>query len=293
MGVKIRVRQVPFNLSDETPSTEGIAHTQAKPSEARTPLLPSCDLHTHTVHCGHADPEATVLNILARASERQLRHFGISEHVMRAADVSCIEVIREEMRSAPATEVQHLLGVEMDIDPTDRDGHWVVPDIQCDYVILSAHALPQFDWDNDLAPKLQRNRLSRRWLGWFGNAVRRGGFTIIGHPLREPIAMNLIDLSDPETMELAFETFLPAIDQQIAFELNDAFMTALRPSIHFSGYLELLERLRDKGMKFSRGADSHSVLRVGACNGIAHVAREIGLEPSDWFDASSITPRSL
>ena len=289
------MRQVPFNLSDEMPSTEGIAHTQAKLSEAEAglPLLPLCDLHNHTVHCGHADPESTVLNLLARASERKLLHFGISEHVMRAADVSCIDAIKDEMRSAPATDVQHLLGVEMDIDPTERDGRWVVPDIQCDYVILSAHALPQFDWDNGLAPQQQRHRLGRRWLGWFGNAVRRGGFTIIGHPLREPIAMNLIDLSDPDTMELAVETLLPAIDQQIAFEINDAFMNALRPSIHFSGYLVLLQRLRDEGMKFSRGADSHSVLRVGACGGIAHVAREISLAASDWFDASSITPRSL
>ena len=285
------MRQIPFNFKDATPSTEGIAHAQA--NAAVLPLLPSYDLHNHTVHCGHADTESTPLNLLIRASALQLSHFGISEHVMIPADVFYIDAIKDEMRSAPLSSVQPLLGVEMDIDATEPDGRWIVPDIECDYVILSAHAMPKFDWDNGLSPELQRRRMAARWLQWFGNAVRRGGCAILGHPLREPIAMNLIDLSDPETMELAVEMFLPAIDQEIAFEINDAFMSALRPSVHFQGYLELLTRLHAQGMKFSRGSDSHTVLRVGACEGIAHVAQTIGLTPGDWLDASAIPSRSL
>lgn len=285
------MRQIPFNLDDQTPSTEAVP--QVLPAPRAAAVLPTYDLHTHTVYSGHAGAEATVLNIIKRASELQLSHFGISEHVIRPSDMVSANAIKTEMRSAPASGMQLLFGVEMDINSADRDAGWVVPDVSCDYVILSAHAMPNFDWENDLSPELQRERLATRWLEWFGKAVRRGGFAILGHPLREPIAMNLIDLSDRETLERAVDMLVPAIDHGIAFELNDAFIMALRPSIHYSGYLELLTRLWEKGMKFSRGSDAHAISRVGACGGITHVARELGLAPGDWLDPSAITPRSL
>ena len=35
-------------------------------------LLPNYDLHNHTIFCGHADDNATIENLIARANELRL-----------------------------------------------------------------------------------------------------------------------------------------------------------------------------------------------------------------------------
>ncbi len=257
--------------------------------------IPNYDLHNHTVYSGHADEDATVLNVIARASELRLDHIGISEHVMQAHDVGRIETIRSEIDSLFSMGAQPLLGVEMDIDPACPDGRWVCPGISCDYVIISPHAFPQFDLDIPSSELLevQRKVLIRRWMQWYRNAIERGGCAILGHPLREPLAMNLLDLSDPEMIELAIDTFRPAINQGIAFELNNAFLTALSSSSHYPAYLNIVSQLRAMGMRFSRGSDSHGTLRVGACEAIEEVANFLGFTSDDWIDIASLITRRV
>lgn len=272
------------------------AHIDSSTTPASDPsdiYLPPADLHNHTIYCGHAEPDATVSNLLARARETGLELIGISEHVMQLSDAHCIESICTELRQLRPTNA--LFAVEMDIDPADPNGGWVTQSITCDYVILSAHGFPQFDLeipasDRNLEPYLQRRNLAIKWLAWYSKAICRGGFQILGHPLREPLVMNIIDLTDDQLMEAIVRSFAPAIDQGIAFELNNAFLAALSISTQYDPYLAMAIRLRRMGMKFSRGSDSHGALKVGACEAIAGFAHDAGLTRDDWFDASQIQP---
>ena len=100
--------------------------------------------------------------------------------------------------------------------------------------------------------------------------------------------MNLMDLNDPEILEMSIEALTPAIDAGIAFELNNSFLGALSTSVHRAGYYQLLTRLHMLGMTFSRGSDSHEPSRVGGCEAIEQVARDLGLTPADWLDPANI-----
>ncbi len=263
-----------------------------EPREAEF-LLPGHDLHNHTVYCGHADANATVLNLLSRASSLHLQYLGISEHIGGEEDLAAYRRLTEEVRTFDSMGARVLVGVEMDVDPEDAEGRWAVPDIECDYVILSAHGFPQFDLeipesDKLLAPHLQRQHLAAKWLTWYGKAIERGGCHILGHPLREPLAMNLIDLMDMQTMDQCVALFRPAIDHGIAFELNDSFLTALVASSQIDPYLELIWRLKRLGMRFSRGSDSHGLLKVGAADAIAMAAQSADVKQGDWIDAGAL-----
>lgn len=283
------------NLPYETPLPQpGLLDASATdPAAAEQPYIPNCDLHNHTVFSGHSDDDATLLNLISRASSLNLDFLGISEHVMQLSDVSRLQAIHAELQTLTSMGCQPLFGVEMDVDPTDPDGRWVVPDVQCDYVILSAHGFPQFDLDIPESDKYlpaedQRKHLAARWLNWYGNAVRRGGFHIMGHPLREALIMNLVDLNDPELMEMSLAALRPAIHHNIAFELNNAFLAALEMSVQYDPYVVLVRRLRDAGMKFARGSDSHGVIRVGAHESVSNMAEDAQLRPEDWYNVFSI-----
>lgn len=295
------MRFLPFNFTaacaQDAPGVADVLLPTPTPAAAR-PFIPDYDLHNHTIYCGHADDDATVLNLLSRASSLELSAIGISEHIMQPSDLAGFRCIENELHSLVTMGAQPLLGVEMDVDPTDPEGRWVVPDIQCDYVILSAHGFPQFDMgipesDRLLPPEQQRKHLATCWLTWYGNAVRRGGFHVMGHPLREPIIMNLVNLNDPEVMDLAYEALRPAIEQAIAFELNNAFLGALELTTQYDAYVVLVRRLRDAGMKFSRGSDSHGLIRVGAADNVSAMADDAQLLPQNWLDVRSLPRRAI
>lgn len=268
------MRPDPDNSSDSADDTQVTGEV----------YLPAADLHNHTIYCGHTEADATVANILDRSSSLGLDVIGFSEHVMNASDVRAIERIRADLRALP--DQGALLAAEIDIDTADPSGKWVAHGVSCDYVILSAHGVPQFDvevppWDRDVGHR--RNR-ALQWLQWYGNAISNGGFQILGHPLREPMVMNIVDLEDQVVMEAAIAAFGPAIDQGIAFELNNAYLAALSMSTQYDAYLAMALRLRKLGMKFSRGSDSHSATKVGAAEAIASFAHDVALTRDDWFD---------
>ena len=169
----------------------------------------------------------------------------------------------------------------------------MAPEIHGDYVILSAHGFPQFDLQlpkSDLrlpAPVAQR-RLAMRYLQWYGCAVASGGMQILGHPLREPIKMGLIDLADNEMMDAAVAVFRPAAEMGIAFELNNPFLEYLDAIGQLKDYVDLVRRLHRMGMRFARGSDSHSKATLGACNFISLAAAAAGLSAADWFDPQTL-----
>jgi histidinol phosphatase-like PHP family hydrolase len=255
--------------------------------------LPNYDLHTHTVYCGHAEDDATVPNLIARAHDVGLAYLGISEHVMNIMDVDCLKAVRDDLDSITSTGVRVLFGAEMDADTTDPAGIRVAPEVACDYIILSAHGFPRFDLeipesDRQLPVDLQRRNLARKWLAWYKNAASQPGIHILGHPLREPVHMGLIPLQDVELFEEVVDAFLPAIDRGVAFELNNSFLDFLYGTHQYEPYTRLICELRKRGMRFSRGSDAHSAASLGASDAIARVAAHASLTPADWLDPAGL-----
>lgn len=258
--------------------------------------LPNHDLHNHTIYCGHAEDDATVANLVARARELQIGCLGISEHLMFPDDAGFVSAVRDDLQAVSRHGIDVLWGVEMDVDTTDPNGGLVAPDFRCDYIILSAHGFPRFDLDipdseKRLPVDLQRRNLARKWLGWYRNAIANPAVHILGHPLREPINMGLITLQDVEIFEDVVQAFIPAIENGTAFELNNAFLNFLSDTPHFAGYVKLIKTLKARGMRFSRGSDSHGVAKVGLCDGIGRFADETGIANSDWFDPTPLLRR--
>lgn len=255
-------------------------------------FLPEHDLHNHTVYCGHTDDDATVANLVHRANELNLTFLGISEHVMEADDAPMLMPLVEDIRECISPHTRILLGVEMDADPADPLGRWVAPEFESDYVILSAHGFPRFDLgippeEKFLPVEKQRRNLARKWLDWYASAIHNGGMDILGHPLREPISNGLISLADDALFTAALDAFTPGIQQHVAFELNNAFLAFLSGTPQFRFYVALLVELKKKGMKFSRGSDSHGVCNLGGCEGICLTAEQAGLTRDDWLDPQS------
>lgn len=256
-------------------------------------MLPNHDLHNHTIFSGHADDDATIENLVARANELHLDVLGLSEHLMCREDLVMYLAFQHDAHQHSSGRTQVLVGVEMDIDPADPSGRWVVPEVACDYVILSAHGFPQFDLglpksDLQLPRHIAQRRLAQRYLEWYGHAVAGGGMQILGHPLREPIKMGLIDLADKEMLEASLAAFRPAAEEGVAFELNNAFLEYLDTIGQIKEYVDLIRRLRAMGMRFARGSDSHSKGTLGACEFIAQTAAAAGLSAADWLDPQSL-----
>lgn len=266
---------------------------KSSPIETSHVVLPNYDLHNHTIFSGHANDDATIENLVARANDLHLDVLGLSEHLMNAEDEDVYLAFQEAARRHPPSATRVLIGVEMDIDPIDPSGRWVAPEVTGDYVILSAHGFPEFDLglpeaDLQLPPHVAQRRLAMRYLEWYGLAVANGRMHILGHPLREPLKMGLMDLADQEMMETSAAVFRPAAEMGIAFELNNPFLEYLDTVGMLKDYVNLIRRLRAMGMRFVRGSDSHSRATLGACDFIALAAAAAGLSATDWFD-----PRSL
>lgn len=259
--------------------------------------IPSHDLHTHTIHCGHAADNATVANIIQRANEIGLAVLGISEHVSHAEEAGRLHLIDQEIRHTPSPTTQVLLGVEVDPDPIRADGSWPTHDLHVDYVILSPHMLPKSglgagEFDRLRLTDAQRHMMGLEWLDWYERCIDRGGMDILGHPLREPIAMGMFSLLDERIAMRVIEVLTLAARRHIAFELNDAWLGNLALTPQFRVYVEILQELKRQGMRFSRGSDAHSVKNIGNCSEVTSTARQLGLTLNDWITPADF-PRPL
>jgi histidinol phosphatase-like PHP family hydrolase len=259
--------------------------------------IPSHDLHTHTIHCGHAAENATVPNIIRRANEIGLAILGISEHVFRAEEAGCLHQIDQEIRRTPSPTTHVLLGVEVDPDPIRADGSWPTHDLHVDYVILSPHMMPRSglgagEFDRLRLTDAERQTLAMHWLDWYERCIDRGGMDILGHPLREPIATGLFSLLDERIATRAIEVLSLAARRNIAFELNDAWLGNLSATPQFRVYLEIMQELKRLGIRFSRGSDAHNINNVGNCSEVTSTARQLGLTANDWITPADF-PRPL
>jgi histidinol phosphatase-like PHP family hydrolase len=188
-----------------------------------------------------------------------------------------------------------LVGVEIDADPVKADGSWVAYPDQIDYAILTLHRIPvlnvghwQFREMN--VSEQERRYLGGVWLDWFEACVERGGMQILAHPLREPINLGMLSLTDDRTMARALEVLHKAANRSVAFEINNGWCGAVRNLGEFDEYVTLMRELKARGMKFSCGSDAHGVEHVGAREGIRQLTQAAGLEAGDWFDADTLGP---
>lgn len=250
--------------------------------------LPAYDLHLHSVYCGHAAEDATIENIVARAQQLRLEYVGISEHVCFPEEAASLFQIDRDIRQHPSPTTRVLLGVEVDPNPLKADGTWVTHDLHVDYIILSPHRLPHLgigavELEQLRLSELERDTLGAGWLEWYGRCIEHGGMDILGHPLREPMALGLLSLLNKTTLRQATDVLALAARGHIAFELNDAWLGALALTPQFEPYMEMLQELHRQGMRFSRGSDAHSPGNVGNCRQIAYVAKQLELQEQDWL----------
>jgi HisJ family histidinol phosphate phosphatase len=256
-------------------------------------LLPSYDLHAHTVYCGHAADDATVRNMIARAVELGLDYFGISEHVFFADEAGAIFSIEHDIHQCEHGRTRVLLGVEVDPNPLKADGSWATHDLHVDYVILSPHMLPHSglgagECNAQRLSEQQKRRAGEQWLDWYARCIDHGGMDILGHPLREPITLGLIALREPAVLQRAIDVLAMAAARGVAFELNEAWLCNLLLTSQYEPYMDLMRELKRRGMKFSRGSDAHSPQSIGRCREIEHTARELGLTQNDWLDPAAL-----
>lgn len=235
--------------------------------------------------------------MIQRANEIGLAVLGISEHVFHADEAGCLHLIDQEIRSTPSPTTQILLGVEVDPDPIRADGSWPTHDLHVDYVILSPHMLPRSglgagEFDRLKVTEAQRTIMGMNWLDWYERCIDRGGMDILGHPLREPIAMGLFSLLDDRVAARAIEVLSLAARRNIAFELNDPWLGSLSQTSQFRVYVEIMQELKRQGMRFSRGSDAHNVNTIGNCREVVSVARQLGLGVNDWITPGDF-PRPL
>jgi histidinol phosphatase-like PHP family hydrolase len=253
--------------------------------------IPNYDIHTHTVHCGHAAEDATVANMAAQAVTAGLATYGFSEHCLRSEHEQWINLIRDEMRELPPGPTRFLLGVELDADPIAADGSFVAwPEV--DYVIMALHFLPgglgHWEFDRDAHSPDERAEIGRRWLDWYAATVDRGGFEILAHPLREPISLGLLDLRERPTFDRAVAILEAAAAKHMAFELNNGWCQGVADLGQRDAFMALAREARAVGMRFSRGSDAHAIEHVGGCGAIGGLAADLALTAADWVSVDDV-----
>lgn len=256
-------------------------------------FIPKQNLHSHTIHCGHAQDCATTENYLRFAGEENLDYFAITEHVIFPEDGERVDIIRQEAieHQDLAGDCRILIGAEMDPDPNAADGSFVC-EVDCDIIVLSPHRMPDCGlghWEYKEAFPNNRDGDRERWLDWYEACVERGGFHILGHPLREPMMLGIIDLSQEQDYQRVKEIFIKALRKNIVFELNQGWCHGLISNGFYDDYLRLMKELKSLGMQFSLGPDAHALAHAATAPVTHQAVTDLGLTKNDWFDPSVLS----
>jgi histidinol phosphatase-like PHP family hydrolase len=252
-------------------------------------FIPNYDVHNHTIHCLHAHESATVAACVEQAKDVGLQVFGFSEHVIFAQDIGRIDVIRDELRMVGDVEgLRVLVGAEMDADPTACDGSMVASAEGLDYVILSPHRMPgsgmgHWEYMGLDVTEDEKRVAGHEWLDWYSLCIETGGFDILGHPLREPMNLGLFHLDEDSTFERVLEIMQEAAKKGIAFELNNGWSHGLKARNDFQRYVELVCRVKEMGMRFSRGSDSHDIDHIGHTDQLSIFVELADIREDDWW----------
>jgi len=103
------------------------------------------------------------------------------------------------------------------------------------------------------------------------NAIKKYDITILNHPL---------DHVNPDIIEVG----KAAIERNTAFEINRT---------HKNMDVEIIKKLRNLGVKFSLGSDSHKSKDVGCFGNAINIAALAGLTDDDIINAYGIAHKSM
>ena len=230
------------------------------------------DFHTHTTYC---DGKNTAEEMLQRAVDMGLSHYGFSGHAMTSYDFSCCMNLEEtaaycrevnRLKEAYADKITVLRGIEQDF-------YADFPAVGYDYVIGSVHCLKQ--GENFLVVDESKEKLvsivNEVYGGdWYAMAeeyfalvarVPELGADIVGH-IDLITKFNdgnvLFDETHPRYLEAAYKAVDTLIPYRIPFEINTGaiyrgYQTRPYPSV------PILEYIGKKGGKVILSGDAHHV----------------------------------
>lgn len=238
---------------------------------------PRTDIHTHTIHCGHAKPEQTVAGLLAAADARGLEVLAITEHLHEPAHLERIQKIRDEVAA-----VEHActvyIGAEIDADPVAADGSLMASTDGLAYVIASTHHYPDSrDWWYS-KPELDdagRARVVDRWFEWVAAIAANPQVDTLAHP-GVLFSQNGLTASYDEVLPRFAELFRVAAAYGKRIELNELAQKKMTAA-HRASYPQVIRAAADAGCGLVMVSDAHNPDDVGRFEWVLEIADAAGL----------------
>lgn len=253
------------------------------------------DFHTHTTFC---DGKNTAEEMLLRAIDTGLTHYGFSGHATTSYDMSCCmtEEGTEEYRRVTAELKEKYKDKITVLRGIEQDFYADVPAEGFDYVIGSVHCLKHGDRYDvvDDQPHLLKKAVDEVYGGdWYAMAeeyfalvasVPALGADIVGHfdlITKFNDGNALFDEGHPRYLEAAYGAIDTLIPYEIPFEINTGaiyrgYQTRPYPSV------PILRHIKEKGGRVILSGDAHHVdgicYKFDLCR---RLAEEIGLEIMD------------
>lgn len=230
------------------------------------------DFHTHTSFC---DGKNTAEEMLQRAIDMGLTHYGFSGHALTSYDLSCCMTLEgmsqynatvRELQEKYADKITVFRGIEQDF-------YADIPAVGYDYVIGSVHCLKHGDRFNVVDESKEKiiSIVNDVYDGdWYAMAesyfamvarVPELGADIVGH-IDLITKFNdgnvLFDETHPRYLEAAYKAVDALIPYRIPFEINTGaiyrgYQTRPYPSV------PILEYIKQKGGKVILSGDAHHV----------------------------------
>ena len=249
------------------------------------------DFHTHTTFC---DGKNTAEEMLARAMEMGLTHYGFSGHAFTSYDLSCcmsLEGMADYCRTVNRLKEQYADKITV-LRGIEQDFYSDVPAVGYDYVIGSVHALKRSDRCYELDGSREdmistvRDVFDGDWYAmaeeYFATVARvpELGADVVGHLdliSKFNVGFTLFDENHPRYLEAAYKAVEALIPYGIPFEINTGaifrgYQTKPYPSV------PILKYIQEKGGKVILSGDAHHV--DGICykfDECREMAEEIGL----------------
>jgi len=232
--------------------------------------MPLADLHTHTTLCKHAEGKPE--EYFAKACERGLKYFGISDHIPWPAGYNTRSRMSPEQypeyRSlvhriqsiAEGSGVKVLYGIELDWVPGRMDEvAQAIQDEPYDYRIGSIHFVGDFGFDNVNDMYMWKTLGPDYVWGNYPNLmcdfVQNFDFDIMAHP-DLPKKFGFMPPDPAAFMKKMHEALTFAGERGIAIELNTAGWR--KPVKEQYPSLEILKAAREAKMPLTFGSDSHA-----------------------------------
>lgn len=230
------------------------------------------DFHTHTTYC---DGKNTAEEMLDRAMQMGLTHYGFSGHALTSYDVSyCMNLEETAQYCRTVNRLKEQYGDKITVlRGIEQDFYADMPAVGYDYVIGSVHCLKKgdsfllLDESKETITDIVRDFYDGDWYAmaedYFALVARvpELGADIVGHMdliTKFNAANDLFDETHPRYLEAAYRAVDALIPYRIPFEINTGaiyreYQTRPYPSV------PILEYIGKKGGKVILSGDAHHV----------------------------------